>query len=143
MTLVAVWLDVKSTLEELLGSVTAHHNGVFATHGSTGIYVEAGEYGPSTIVKISSPLVRNVPVTGDVYRWVAKEGQAKVLGHARLEEDSNNPGTGMILWEDELLLDASNPDAVRTMLTAILVDADELDDELQRMFGGVRWSDDH
>jgi hypothetical protein len=140
--LAAVSQKVQRILTDMLGSVQVRKNGTFyMTNDSAAIIVEVREWGDETIVKVFSPMLRNVRPTEEVFRWIATEGQSFWFAHARAyirDED----GLCDILMEQDLLGDTLDPEELRTAVSAVAISANDLDDKLQSRFGGIRWTDD-
>lgn len=137
----AVSQKVQRILTDMLGSVQVRKSGTFyMTNDSAAIFVEAREWGDETIVKIFSPMLRNVRPTDEVFRWIATEGQSYWFAHARAYV--RDDGLCDIIMEQDLLGDTLDPEELRTAVSAVAINANDLDDELQSRFGGIRWTDD-
>jgi hypothetical protein len=140
-TVATVSQKVQRILTDMLGSVQVGKGGTFyLTNESAAIFVEVQEWGDGTVVKIVSPMLRGVRPTDDVFRWVAIDGQSFWFTHARVVV--RDGGLCDILMEQDLYGDTLDPEELRTAVTAVAVSANDLDDELQSRFGGIRWTDD-
>jgi hypothetical protein len=141
VTIDAVRSKVQRILTDMLGSVTVGADGIIILHnGSTAGIVDVVDWGDGdTIVKITSPMLSNVRLTPEVYEWVATEGQNKWFAHARVARESETHGR--ILWEYDLLGNSLDPDELKHAVSAVMVGADEQDDELQKRFGGTKVKD--
>lgn len=139
MTVEQVKEKVQRILVEALGSVSIDKDGdFFVRHESTVVYVRVSELrDDATIVKSWAILLNDVPLTPEVYRWVATEGQEYFFGHARLVETEE--GKGRIQFEHILLGDYLDPDELEWAVIALGNTADQLDDELKAKFGGSRF----
>lgn len=141
-------LALKERVQRLLidqnGSVSIDRDGdFFIRRGSAIVYVRVMPWGEkSTLVKAWSILVTAVPLTLDVYRWVAVDGQCYWFGHARAVEDEHvegQPQLGRIQFEHVLLGDVLDADELDAAVQGIANSADELDDDLVTRFGGTRF----
>lgn len=132
---------VQRLLTDFVGNVQVSRDGDLGiTYNSARVIVNFKEFqNDTTIVKVWSPMLREVKLTPDVYKWVATEGQYKFFAHAKVMEGED--GTGMIVWEHDLLGDYIDADELRFAVASVAIGADELDDELQARFGGRRGSD--
>ena len=139
MTVEQVKEKVQRILVEALGSVSIDKDGdFFVRHDSTVVYVRVSELrDDATIVKSWAILLNDVPLTPEVYRWVATEGQEYFFGHARLVETEE--GKGRIQFEHILLGDFLDPDELEWAVIALGNTTDQLDDELKAKFGGSRF----
>ena len=134
---------VRRILTDHFGSVRVNRDGVvfFENESAIGI-VEVVDWGDGdTIVKVQSPLLRDVDLTPEVFRWVAVEGQQKWFAHARVSVDADNPRKGAILWEYDILGNALDPEELMHCVGAVMAVANEIDDDLQKRFGGRKGSD--
>ncbi len=146
-------LALKERVQRLLidqnGSVSIDRDGdFFIRQGSAVVYVRVMPWGDtSTLVKVWSILVTSVPLTPDVYRWVAVEGQCYWFGHARVVENDPVPGepvtggynVGRIQFEHVLLGDVLDADELEAAVHGVWSAGDSLDDELVTRFGGTRF----
>ena len=105
---------------------------------------EAEEVEDQVFVHVSSPLLRGLTLTPELYRWVATEGATYDIGCVQLYEINNEDGSqsGFLRFAYTLLGDYLDEDELGTALWTVLFTADNLDDELQAQFGGRRWVDD-
>jgi hypothetical protein len=137
----AVSQKVQRILTDMLGSVRVGKDGSFyMTNESAAIFVEVKEWGDGVVVKILSPMLRQVRATAEVYEWVATEGQSLWFAHARVVD--RGEGLCDILMEQDLLGDTLDPEELTTAVSAVAITANDLDDKLQSRFGGIRWTDD-
>ena len=80
-----------------------------------------------------------VPLTPELYKWVATEGQAYFFGHPGVVEREN--GLGDIHFRHNLLGDFLDPEELKWGVLALGDTADDLDDELQARFGGKKFTE--
>ncbi len=146
-------VQLKERVQRLLidqnGSVSIDRDGdFFIRQGSAVVYVRVMPWGDtSTLVKVWSILVTSVPLTPEVYRWVAVEGQCYWFGHARVVENDPVAGepvtggvpAGRIQFEHVLLGDVLDADELEAAVRGVWSAADDLDDELVARFGGTRF----
>lgn len=141
-------VQLKERVQRLLidqnGSVSIDRDGdFFVRRGSAIVYVRVMPWGEkSTLVKAWSILVVDVPMTPDVYRWVAVDGQCYWFGHARAvdgEAVEGQPLLGRIQFEHVLLGDVLDADELEAAVNGVASSADELDDDLVARFGGTRF----
>ena len=141
-------VQLKERVQRLLidqnGSVSIDRDDdFFVRRGSAVVYIRVMPWGDSsTIVKVWSILVTQIPLTVDVYRWAAVDGQAYWFGHARVVEDEPTDGqplTGRIQFEHVLLGDVLDADELGAAVHGVASSADELDDDLVARFGGTRF----
>ena len=91
------------------------------------------------LVRVFSVVLRKVPLTAALYRWVATEGQDYFFGHIQVQE--NDDAFGALIFEHHLLGDYLDLDELAFALNCIGLHADELDDELKQRFGGKRFDE--
>lgn len=96
---------------------------------------------PSTLVRISCPLLWEVEPTPAVYEWVAREGGKYFFGHVSAYDDSSAPGKLFLMMAHTLLGDYLDEEELHWALFTLLQTADGLDDELKGKFGGKRLAD--
>lgn len=100
---------------------------------------KAGE--PMTLVRISSPLLRNVPPTPALYEYLARGVPSLWFGSIRCWDDEEIKGMLSMTLGHTLLGDYLDEAELRVAVFQVLNSADELDDDLQKRFGGKRWTD--
>jgi hypothetical protein len=71
---------------------------------------------------------------------VARRGGSRWFGHVEVHDDKE-PGTVYLLMSHTLLGDFIDEKELEVGLFAVQMAADGWDDELQKQFGGKRWSD--
>ena len=95
---------------------------------------------PRSLVLITSLILREVRPTPALFEWVARQGGSRWFGHVEVH-DSKEAGTVYLLMSHTLLGDYLDEKELETGMWAVLMAADEWDDELQKKFGGKRWAD--
>lgn len=143
MSVKDVQARVHRILTDQFGSVTIDRDGVVRLENESAVgFVSVVDWGDGdTIVKVWSPMLRDVDLTPELFRWVAVEGQGRWFAHARIWLDSDNPRKGGVGWEYDLLGNFLDPEELLHCVGAVMVGSNKLDDELQSKFGGKRASD--
>ena len=112
---------------------------------STAVYLkfrqqEFGGTAPTqTFLSIAAPLLRNVPETDALYKWIAFNGSGFRLGSVEALPEPG--GTVFLMLRHTLLVDYLTSDELETALWSVLAGANTLDEQLQNEFGGKRWID--
>jgi len=109
---------------------------------STAVFIEVDTWGKDNqlvAVSATSPLLFKVPGTPELFKWVATEGAVKYFGHVTAEEEDG--GTYFLKFRTTFRGEYLDEEELETLVYATHVVADEWDDELQKQFGGQRWSD--
>lgn len=93
-----------------------------------------------TLVSVSAFVLGGVSATPQLYEYVALHADDWVFGHlcAELDVTSN---TVLLSMRHTLLGSTLDPDELVTAVIDLSAVANELDDDLQRRFGGRRWID--
>lgn len=112
---------------------------------STAVNIRVFEQGEGdssrVLVKMWAPILRDVKEDPEMFRWIATEGTSYLFGNACWNPDPERPGFGMISFDHTLLGDYLDSAELRGALAALAVTANDLDDELQPRFGGLRFVD--
>lgn len=98
-----------------------------------------GKAATQAFVHIFSPILRDVPASEDLFKWIAIAGTGFRLG--TVEAFNEEGGTIYMHYRYALLADFLDEDELSTAMWAVLATADRLDDELKEKFGGKRWVD--
>jgi hypothetical protein len=96
---------------------------------------------PRTLVRVSSPILRGVTPSPALYEWIARNGGSFYFGHVTTFDDANEAGKLFVYMTHTLLGDYLDEDELAAAMWGVLGSADELDDKLQKQFGGKRWAD--
>lgn len=133
--------DVKDKVQRILtnrlGSVQIDRDGdFFVRHESAVTFVEVEEWvRDHVLVQLRTPLVCDVPVTPELTRWVAVEGQRFVFGTCYLNPNEDGT-TGWVFMKHNLLGDDLDEDELMVALFGLTGSANDLDNMLQSRFGG-------
>ena len=117
------------------------------TDMSTSVQLRVQEWGknkdgePQTLVLISSMILRAVKPSPALFEWVARNGGSRWFGHVEVYDDKNSPGDVLLIMAHTLLGDYLDEAELGHGVFGILNAADAWDDELQKKFGGKRWTD--
>lgn len=108
-------------------------------HGSTSVFVEVESLvlGGDEIGQISlnAPLINNVKLTPEVFKWVALDGHFR-FGSVIAFEDPKQPGLGLLSFKYSIIgVDVDESELVHSV-ALVAFTADRLDTELHAKFGG-------
>ena len=95
----------------------------------------------TTVVNIFAFVLFEANVSNELYKWIATEGQEYDYGAFRVFIDSENPKKCNVQYQYRLAGDHLDPGELKGALAAVAFTADNEDDELQKMFGGQKFSD--
>lgn len=134
---------VQRMLTNRFGTVRVDKDGDFVIiWESAVVFVRAREWrDDQAIVIIRCPLVKDVPITDALCRWVAIEGQNYFLGHARLNPNKDG-STAWIYFENTILADDLDESELMESLDAVVIVSNMIDNELQQKFGGELFGSD-
>jgi hypothetical protein len=134
---------VQRILIDYLGRVEIDDDGFTFEYGSARVFVRihAINDDQSTVVAVYAFPLREVPLTDEVYKWIATNADNYRFGHLAVYEKEDKPGVGSICFSHNLLGDFLDPEEVRWVVSAVRTSSDELDDELKAKFGGLRYED--
>jgi hypothetical protein len=128
---------VQRILSNALGSVRIDKDGDFViTYNSSITYVEVEKFGKESVrVTFRTPLVRNVEITPEVYKWVATEGQTYWFGSCRVFLPEGKT-TGMVVMEHTILADDLDESELVNAMAMMSIAGDEVDNKIRDLFGG-------
>jgi len=121
--------------------------GVVFTDSSTQVHIRIIDWGktkdgePRSLVRISSPILRGVKPTPTLYEYIAREAPRLWFGNIAVWDDEESPGMVSLTLGQTLLGDYLDEEELKSAMFSVLNSADELDDVLQKRFGGKRWVD--
>ncbi len=129
---------VRSCLTAFLTDVDEGEDGNFSfLYESTAIGLALAETDNWTAVTLIAVANHNVPRSGALNKYVAEWGQAHSFGGMSLSH--NDDGTDNVNLKWLLFGMHLHPDDLRQAVIAFSLVADEVDDEVQGLFGGRRF----
>lgn len=118
--------------------VTLLPDGFQVPFDTTAVNISVLEQETRTLVMMFVPVLREVPPSPELFKYIAIEGQQYFFGHLRYVPDVDQ---GLLSFEQTLLGDYLDSDELMSSLAALANTGNELDEELQRRFGGKRFID--
>ena len=95
----------------------------------------------TTLVSVWAMVLRDVKGTPELFKWIATEGQTNNYGRFAARELPDSPGKYMVVFEHSLAGDNLDPGELKGALAAVGFTADNEDDRLKAMFGGMTVED--
>ena len=138
--------DVTAKVQRILAknwdTRLASDGSFFLRFESTGCHVKCFEMGESgsVAVGLSAPILFDVPVSDDLFRWVATEGANYNFGNAHLFLDEGER-TAQLFFTQVILGDFLDELELNLAVGSVGFTADRLDDELLPILGGRRAAD--
>ena len=129
---------IQKILTKELGSVEIDERGRFIVRNDSAItFIEVIEgFGDDgVIVDIDCPLVTDVPLTNELFKYVATEGQMFAIGGLLVDIDEKH-STGWIMFSYSLIADDLDESELMHSVLGISYISNKLDNELQQRFGG-------
>jgi len=107
--------------------------------GSTQVFIRVLPHPneQATLVNVMAPVLRKVPVTAELYKYVATHSDNLWFGHLAMYVDENEEFANIVLTHT-LLGDYLDKDELFYAAYGIAGSADEADDMLKELFGGER-----
>lgn len=134
---------VQSILASKFSTTLTERGGFAIRNGSTqltvGVQQRGDAEGPVWITFLV-PVLWEVPISNEVYRHVAVHADDYLIGH--LSAFENDRGSLNLFMSHSLLGDYLDEEELVSTVVMMLTSADELDDDLQRQFGGRRTYED-
>lgn len=139
MSIDQIQFKVQRQLQSIFGEVQLTSEGSFkfpveSTMGFGQVH-EAGEH---YIFSVFAPVLIDVPITNELTHYVATE--FFMIGGLRLLP-ADNGREGSLNFEYRILADDLDDSELRVAVSMVCVTADDLDDKLQKRFGGKRVAD--
>lgn len=135
---------VQQELTKLVGRLQIDEDGDYTfTYDSARIFVgvranELKQGVQSTLVKVFSVTNVDVPVSPELYRHLALRSADYLFGGLCAVEYGT---TARVIFRHTLLGDYLDPDEISAAVIMVAFTADDLDDEIMRLFGGRRFTD--
>lgn len=110
-------------------------------HGSCRVFVSVWQHDDDTpiVISIHAPLLADVEPSPELFKHVALHADDNVWGHLHANETDGKITLG---FSHMLLGDYLDEQELVLAVGAVLGTADELDDELQKLFGGRRFHEE-
>lgn len=120
-----------------LGAVDTEDDGNFSMrNGSARIFVSVEDFADDdTWVRITCPVLRDVQLTPSLFEWIALNAANYRYGTMSIELQEE--GRGTILLTHGVLGTYIDPEELRIAVAMLADSADQIDDVLARVFGGV------
>ena len=118
--------------------VTLLPDGFQVPFDTTAVNISVLEQETRTLVMMFVPVLREVPPSPELFKYIAIEGQQYFFGHLRYVPDVDQ---GLLSFEQTLLGDYLDSDELMSSLAALANTGNELDEVLQKRFGGKRFVD--
>lgn len=88
-----------------------------------------------TFVRVFSPLVLDVPLTDELYRWVATEGQSYSIGGSWIRP-ADDGRTGAVYFGYGIVGDDLDESELMAAIYAVTFSSNDLDNLIKDRFGG-------
>ncbi|MFZ4434689.1 MAG: T3SS (YopN, CesT) and YbjN peptide-binding chaperone 1 [Microthrixaceae bacterium] len=146
----AVWELVHDTLAERFDAHVTDDNFRFdrtkfaVPTGSSTLFVKVAQRRRSqpVIVKIWSWLLTSAKPSPELFEYLAFSGERFDVGHLHATPGGPEPGARVnVTFTHNFLGEHLDAESFTAVLRLMMDAADELDDELQDLFGGFRWTD--
>lgn len=115
-------------------------------HGSANVWIEVesfdGPEGELGLITFTVPLLRQVPLTPEVYKWVALEGHQFRIGTVCAYEYTDKPGVGNLMFEYRIFGADVDESELSTSVILMAITGDRIDTELNAKFGGEMFGTD-
>jgi hypothetical protein len=95
----------------------------------------------TTLVNVWALVLREVPGSPELFKWIATEGQTYNYGRFGARELPDMPGKYLIVFEYSLPGDHLDPGELKGALASVGFTADNEDDDLKARFGGKTVAD--
>lgn len=135
-----VQFKIQKMLQGWLGSVTIDEDGDFRfpVDSTIGFGRVLDWNGEDFVFNVWAPVLHEVPITNELCHYVATE--FFVLGNLAIQEDDSQR-TGRLDFQYRILANDIDQSELQAAISAVVGTADDLDDKLQRRFGGKRTAD--
>ena len=133
---------VHAWLSEIWGGYQVDSDGdSFIEYGSSRAYFGIGPFGEDgTIVRIWSVILFNVPITPELFEFVACEGANYHFGRMVVVPKTDDPSVGGVIFDHELLGDYLDLEELKSAALGLLFSADGVDNEMAGRFGGTTFT---
>jgi hypothetical protein len=144
---------VEETLQKVQRILAAEFSNVMLAgegfaieRGSSRIGITVREFGkdpegnPSSMVRISAIVAREVPATPELFRWAAVDGSQYWFGSVTVFESEDKQQCSVV-FDHALLGDYLDPAELVSAVAMVGATADQIDDVVKEKFGGKRYTD--
>lgn len=138
MKLLAVKNKIFEILKDDFGELLTSENGDFTiSYQSAKIFISPREWDNNQpIVRVFSIINVDVPLSFDLFKFIATENFKILLGSISYDEEN------MAVWIEHVLLgEEVSRESLITVISAIAVMADEYSNLIFKKFGGIKYTD--
>ena len=137
---------IQRILADQMGSVTIDRDGDFVvTHESAVTYVNvypiSEDEDADIIIRCYCPMVKDVPLTPELTRWVSDEGQRKAIGSCYINPDEDGK-TCWVYFRYSIVGNDLDPNELLSAVYRTVFTANDLDDMLKEKFGGKLFNEE-
>jgi hypothetical protein len=132
---------VQRILADELGSVEIDRDGDFIVkHESTMVFVSVFAFNDDDedsdiVVRCLAPMVTGVPLTPEVFKWVAVDGQRFHFGSCFITPEED-PANGWIYFKYAIVGNDLDSNELLSAVYRTAFTANDFDDKLKEQFGG-------
>jgi hypothetical protein len=139
MSVDEVTAKVQRILTEEFGTVRIDRDGDFGVQNESAVaFVSVKPWGDDeVVVHVTAYMLNDVPLTPEVFEWVATEG-SYFFGHVHVLR-TEGESTGTLVFTHTLLGDFLDKPELLHAVNSVAILANNLDDELQSRFGGRKF----
>jgi hypothetical protein len=137
---------VQRMLTEELGSIKIDRDGDFIiTHESAIVFVSVFAFNDKEdsdiVIRCTSPMIKDAPLTSELTKWVAIEGQRFSFGSCNLNPNEDGT-TAWIYFRYAIVGNDLDSNELISAVYRTVFTANQLDDELKSKFGGKLFTED-
>ncbi len=127
-----------------IASVNIDEHGRYSIrYDSARVFVEVDEFGDDqTWVRLVCPLLHEVPLTPELYEYVALHSDDYKYGILSVHKSNETDTVGSLFFTYGLLGTTLDPDELKLAVGILVTAANDLDDELKEKFGGERFHEE-
>jgi hypothetical protein len=131
-----VYNKVRDMLLERGLSVQLIEGGFQVPNESTAVNIRILPQESRTLIQLFVPLLRELPASPELFEYIATEGQDYFFGTMHYVREAS-----LLVFEHTLLGDYLDADELHETLDALAITGNDLDEDLQKRFGGKRFVD--
>lgn len=127
---------VRRILTDKLGTIRMDNDDrIIVQNNSAVLIIEVGEgFNDGSVVKIECPLIADVEMTPELFKWVSFEGQNFRIGGCILLPGEG--GKGLLIFKYSMTGDDLDESELMNAVFAVAYTCDDLDNKLRERFGG-------